>query len=228
MGRVSIGAVRTCVAAYLLMGVFGYLDFGATTNSNILLNYCVYKTHNGLMISAFICIVITIVMAFPLNIFPCRYTLEVILWRWTSKEKGGGRDDGDSQDIEKRLLDNVANGGENGEEEFSTKRLPPSRTRHFLLTLLISGLSLITALKVQHISQVFQLMGGTASAFVCFVLPAAFALKCGFLKDEPATLAATWALAIGGATIGTLSTVVTVYGMIFPEPEVEISCSGVA
>jgi amino acid permease len=239
MERVSVGAVKTCVAAYLLMGVFGYLDFGGTTNSNILLNYCVSHTHNGLMISSFVCIVITIVMAFPLNIFPCRYTLEVVLWRWmeSSKKKnkkksktgGEGESEGSENDVEKRLLDDVTSDSADDDQEelITTTMLPPSRTRHFLLTLLISGLSLITALKVKHISQVFQLMGGTASAFVCFVLPAAFAIKLGFTKNEPLTHAATWALAVGGAAVGTLSTVVTIYGMIYPEPDKEVSCTGV-
>jgi amino acid permease len=188
-----------------------------------LLNYCVSKTHNPLMISSFVCIVITIVMAFPLNIFPCRFTLEVILHRWLSRSKKKEGED----DVEKRLLDPAAGPSDSAPDQDHATRLPPSRTRHFLLTLLISGLSLITALKVQHISQVFQLMGGTASAFVCFVLPAAFAIKLNLYKDKLGLKIATWALAIGGAVIGTLSTVVTIYNMIYPEPETTLDCDGI-
>jgi amino acid permease len=81
MSRVSNGAVRLCMFAYLLMGLFGYLDYGAATQANILQNYCVQKTKDPLMITAFVGIVITIVMAFPLNIFPCRYTMEIIIER---------------------------------------------------------------------------------------------------------------------------------------------------
>ena len=87
MDRISGGAVKTCVIAYLLMGVFGYLNFGDDTQGNILKNYCVQDTRDPLMISAFICIVITIVMAYPLNIFPSRYTIEVILARWAKRRE---------------------------------------------------------------------------------------------------------------------------------------------
>ena len=36
MNRVNVGAMKTCVVAYLLSGAFGYLDFGRTTQGNIL------------------------------------------------------------------------------------------------------------------------------------------------------------------------------------------------
>ena len=79
---------------------------------------------------------LTIVMAFPLVVFPCRYTLDVMLYH----------------DAE------------------------PSWCRHFVLTAVICGCTLLVSLFVPNISIVFQLMGGTTSAFVCFVLPAAFAI----------------------------------------------------
>jgi len=72
---------------YIGEGLFGYLDFFRDrTNQNILLNYHVKLAPDPLIVSAFIAITITIVMAFPLNIFPCRYTLDVVLERSFFKE----------------------------------------------------------------------------------------------------------------------------------------------
>eukprot|EP00518_Triparma_eleuthera_P012505 CAMPEP_0182473796 /NCGR_PEP_ID=MMETSP1319-20130603/24570_1 /TAXON_ID=172717 /ORGANISM="Bolidomonas pacifica, Strain RCC208" /LENGTH=421 /DNA_ID=CAMNT_0024674631 /DNA_START=110 /DNA_END=1372 /DNA_ORIENTATION=+ len=82
MDRVGRNAVALCVAAYAMMGTFGSLDFGEDTSPNVLQNYCVGKTHDPVMVVASVGIVVTIVMAFPLNVFPTRYTIEVIMARY--------------------------------------------------------------------------------------------------------------------------------------------------
>jgi hypothetical protein len=84
-------------------------------------------------------------------------------------------------------------------------------THYALYPHFISGSALLVSLYVPNIGLVFGLMGGTASAFVCFVLPAAFALKVGVVKDSPVKQALVWALAVGGGSIGALSTAVTIY-----------------
>ena len=82
----------------------------------------------------------------------------------------------------------------------------PSLARHLVLTVAIAGSSLLLSLYVENINIVFQvtssittgplslqfllssliicqLIGGTTSAFVCFVLPAALAIKLRILKS---------------------------------------------
>jgi amino acid permease len=232
MAQVSSGAVYTCFVAYLLMGTFGYMDFGQSTAGNVLLNYCVEKSRDPLMISAFVCIVITIVMAFPLNIFPCRYTLEVALDRRNTADKKSDRasagetldDFSDATSDAYRLeesspLDPLLPGSG------SAGAIPKSRARHFLVTLLISGSSLLIALVVPNISVVFELMGGTASSFVCFVMPAAFGIKLNLGEGKgPLFNGGMWALAVGGAAIGFLSTGVTIYGIFVPEAKTSVVC----
>jgi hypothetical protein len=61
------------------MGVFGFSDFLTDTQPNILTNYCIKKQKEPYMLAAFFAIVMTILMAFPLNVFPCRYTIETML-----------------------------------------------------------------------------------------------------------------------------------------------------
>ena len=56
-------------------------------------------------------------------------------------------------------------------------------------------------------------MGGTSSAFACFVMPAAFAIKIGLDKESKAQKIGIWSLAVGGTVVGVLSTGVTVYSM---------------
>jgi len=155
MGRVSNGAVTVCFIAYLLMGTLGYLDFGPNTQSNILKNYCVQKNPSPLIIASFICITITIIMAFPLNIFPMRYTVEVILARYKKQ----------SNSEEPLLMEEGTEGDKDG--SFTVDALETSddaslsgNLRHLLLTGLITGSALLVALVTPNISVVFQLMGG--------------------------------------------------------------------
>ena len=80
-----------------------------------------------------------VLIAYPLILHPCRYTLDVMVC---------------------------------GRLE-SSHRV----ARHVTWTLLLSGVGLAIALYVPGINVVFQLLGGTSSAFVCFMLPAAFGWK---------------------------------------------------
>jgi amino acid permease len=72
MSEVTKGAILTCFVVYLFMGMAGFSDFPTNTSANILDNYCVHDHHDPYILAAFIAITITILMAFPLNIFPCR------------------------------------------------------------------------------------------------------------------------------------------------------------
>ena len=144
---------------------------------------CDNAKRDPVILVAFVAIALTIVMAFPLNIFPCRYTLDVLLF------------------------------GEDRE---------PSTVRHFLLTVTICAAVLITALFVPAINVVFSLMGGTSSAFVCFVLPAMFGIKLnsmGVIKDSKIRRVGMWLLAVGGIVIGATSTAVTIYNLVVPPPQ---------
>mmetsp|Transcript_12185 Transcript_12185/g.19297 ORF Transcript_12185/g.19297 Transcript_12185/m.19297 type:complete len:496 (-) Transcript_12185:35-1522(-) len=93
--------------------------------------------------------------------------------------------------------------------------LPPA-DRHGIYTVIISGGSLFVSLYVPHINEVFQLLGGTCSSFVCYVLPAMFAIKLQLFAHRPFMNAMTYLLAFMGALAGVLSTGVTLYGFAHP------------
>jgi len=109
-------------------------------------------------------------------------------------------------------------------DDFDFKEAKPlgSRSfRHFAITLIISGSSLLIALKVPNINTVFGLMGATCSAFVCFVLPGAFAIKLKLYEGDPIMRAKVFLLTYGGFFVGCLSTVVTLWGIFHPEDEID-------
>lgn len=216
MRIVTYSTVTICLIAYLMTGIFSYLEFGEETMNNILINFCVRQTHDPMVVAAFVSIIITVVMAFPLNIFPCRYTVDVILARLEKMYVRQLPPHAQKRDAEEhRLLPKVdvhTNG--NLTQHDSKERA----MRHILLTFLIAGSALFVALIVPNISVVFAIMGGTASAVIGFILPGMFALKLdlpGRQSDSRMQQGLMWTLMIGGAVVGTLTTTLTVYNIVF-------------
>mmetsp|Transcript_7764 Transcript_7764/g.16616 ORF Transcript_7764/g.16616 Transcript_7764/m.16616 type:complete len:635 (+) Transcript_7764:138-2042(+) len=81
--------IALCTILYILMGVFGFLDFANETSDNILTNYCISVTHDPLMISASIFVAVAVVVAYPFNILPARVTLKLIWDRMQRKQACG-------------------------------------------------------------------------------------------------------------------------------------------
>jgi amino acid permease len=101
-------------------------------------------------------------------------------------------------------------------EALMLRFLPPC-DRHFSTTLVISGGCLAVSLFVPHINEVFQLLGGTVSSFVCYVLPALFAIRLQVFIDRPIALFFAYLLALAGGLAGILSTCLTIYGFLHPQ-----------
>ena len=192
MSRVSVRACVVCLLSYTVIGLTGYANFPTSDQGNVLNNYCVLSPSKSafephpprVILPAFIAITLTVLMAYPVNVFPCRYSLNMMLFsntsRWTSRYR---------------------------------------TVRHVGLTLGIAGLALLIALVVPDISVVFQLMGGTASAYVCFLMPAATAWR---LRDRVPQMrtasgrAACVGLFLVGLLVGVLSTAVTIDSLFDP------------
>ena len=193
MKQVSLRAMCICLSCYILVGLAGYRDAPSSPNGNLLKNYCIVAsphslipthTSSRLMAPASLAMAVSVLMAYPFNIHPCRYTLDVMCFR-----------------------------------HFGAVR---SAVRHVVWTLLISGTSLLASLYIPGINIVFQLMGSTCSAFVCFILPAAFGLRLGLPEAggpyrTPVGTAACVALLVGGAAIGVLATASTIAGLMAGE-----------
>ena len=89
MARITRKGIMLCVTLYLIIGLFGYLDFARVTGDNILNNYCIQTTHDSLMIAASAFVAVAVVVAFPFNILPARVTLKLILERLRRRKRCG-------------------------------------------------------------------------------------------------------------------------------------------
>jgi hypothetical protein len=114
MKQITRNGIILCTTLYLLIGVFGFLDFTKTTTDDILINYCIQVTHDALMTagkklldkivnqlfenvltsallepSATFSVFLAVVVAFPFNILPARVTLKLIFDRLKTKRRRG-------------------------------------------------------------------------------------------------------------------------------------------
>ncbi|KAL9181256.1 hypothetical protein ACHAXT_010061 [Thalassiosira profunda] len=87
MGRITRNGILLCMSLYILIGLFGFLDFAEMTDDNILNNYCIKSTHDPLMTAASVFVAVAIVVAFPFNILPARVTLKLILERMRRRRR---------------------------------------------------------------------------------------------------------------------------------------------
>ena len=137
MTTVSMRACAICLLSYVLIGVAGYADFGSDVQGNILNNYCVIDSAKSsrvvnpprIIVPAFGAIVLTVLVAYPINVYPTRYAIEVMCYPTTWRA---------------RIDPGVYVDGRGGDSV--TVRSKWTRLRHILLTLGISLVSLGTAL----------------------------------------------------------------------------------
>ena len=85
----------------------------------------------------------------------------------------------------------------------------------------MTNIFIYLALVVPSINTIFSLVGGSCSAFCCFVVPAMIALKLGG-RSKTVTFF-TWMMLIVGAVAGVLSTGYAVYNnFIAPTPQPDV------
>ena len=86
MSAVSFRAVTLCLVFYLVVGLTGYADFPHSTRGNLLNNYCLLTPARTarvgspprVMLPAFGAIAMTILFAYPVNVYPTRYTFNAM------------------------------------------------------------------------------------------------------------------------------------------------------
>eukprot|EP00922_Rhytidocystis_sp_ex-Travisia-forbesii_P064050 GHVS01095236.1.p1 GENE.GHVS01095236.1~~GHVS01095236.1.p1 ORF type:complete len:616 (+),score=99.59 GHVS01095236.1:157-1848(+) len=80
MVKVSSRSVLLCLVVYGMMGVCGFLTFGSVTDANILRNFDAQLSTNYLVVVAFAGMCVAITFAYPMNIFPCRFSIEMLVF----------------------------------------------------------------------------------------------------------------------------------------------------
>lgn len=86
MNKVIDRAILLVCLLYICIGVFGAAEFGVDTNPNILKNYDLNKSGQVYMSVAFVTVSIIVLIAFPLNVFPARQTLSLVIFDKQDKD----------------------------------------------------------------------------------------------------------------------------------------------
>ena len=138
--RISVGtAVLVESLVYLLIGCSGYFLYGASVSDNVVRDLDLTQPLDATMQLS---IAIAISLVYPLNIYPARSALAVML----CIERRSGR-----------------------------QAISPFVDR--LLTVILVGASLVVAIYLPSISQLFALLGSTVGFIIALTLPGAFYLK---------------------------------------------------
>lgn len=76
--QVIIAAMMLIALMYSAVAAAGYAEFGEGVAPNIL---TMYDADKALYVrAAFLAVAVSVIVAFPLNVFPCRFTLSHMLW----------------------------------------------------------------------------------------------------------------------------------------------------
>ncbi|PHH90816.1 hypothetical protein CDD83_2570 [Cordyceps sp. RAO-2017] len=161
VGVVS-SSIGSAACIYVVVAITGYITFGNAIVGNIV---SMYPTGVASTIGK-AAIVALVVFSIPLQIHPCRASLDAVLkWRPNRSSANAGRPGSP-------LLN--ASAVPRGDHGSST---PISDTRFALLTTVILTLAYITALSVSSLDRVLAFVGSTGSTSISFILPGLFYYK---------------------------------------------------
>ncbi|KAM3502503.1 hypothetical protein MY11210_009049 [Beauveria gryllotalpidicola] len=152
----SIGSAGSI---YLLVAITGYITFGNSVVGNIIM---MYATGVASTIGK-AAIVILVLFSIPLQVHPCRASLNAVLgWRPNRSQNNSGRPGSPSL---------TASRGDHG------STAPMSDMRFALLTTIILTCAYTTALSVSSLDRMLAFVGSTGSTSISFILPGLFYYK---------------------------------------------------
>ena len=157
---VVVASIGTACSIYVLVAITGYLSYGDNIAGNIVAMYppAVPSTIGRLAI------VILVMFSYPLQVHPCRASVDAILkWRPLGRraaaEEGSPSRGGLLRPAKKKK-----------EEDMSD-------TRFAAITTIIIVLSYIVAMTVSSLESVLAYVGSTGSTSISFILPGLFYYK---------------------------------------------------
>lgn len=152
-------SIGSAASIYVLVAITGYITFGNDVKANIIM---MYRTSVGSTIGK-AAIVILVLFSVPLQVHPCRASLDAVLkWRPNRSTQAGHR---------RTVSIPIASRGDHG------STAPMSDTRFAVLTTIILTLAYITALSVSSLDRVLAFVGSTGSTSISFILPGLFYYK---------------------------------------------------
>ena len=108
--------------------------------------------------------------SYPLQVHPCRNSLDKIIRTRSEKEVEGNAQEGrqDEDEYEDEAVKN-----------------PPSTTKHVILTITILLLTWMVAMLVSQLDKVLAFVGSTGSTTISFILPGLFYRALSKNDDDP-------------------------------------------
>ncbi|KAI6354289.1 hypothetical protein MCOR25_008683 [Pyricularia grisea] len=163
-----VGVIGTSIGSaasiYILVAITGYLTFGNQVVGNII---SMYPASIASTIGK-AAIVILVMFSVPLQIHPCRASLDAVLkWRPNRNNSPGGAH-ADSALIPTASVANDSHG---------SPTTPMSDLRFAVLSTIIIVCSYATALTVSSLDRVLAYVGSTGSTAISFILPGLFYYK---------------------------------------------------
>ena len=158
---VIFASIGGACALYILTGITGYLSYGDNITGNIVM---MYPTAAASTIGR-LAIVILVMFSYPLQIHPCRASIDACL-KW--RPRRASPDASDPSPSRANLLSGP-----------SAKRRAAemSDLRFALISTALIVLSFITAMTVSSLEKVLAYVGSTGSTTISFILPGLFYYK---------------------------------------------------
>ena len=190
---VVTASIGSAASIYILVAITGYLSFGDNIMGNIVAQYTpsVFSTIGKASI------VVLVMFSYPLQVHPCRASVDAVSkWRPSSMKSGGGGGEeftpASGSPSRSSLL---GNGRPQGGQKVPMRAKPEdmSELRFAIITTAIIILSYIVAMTVSSLDKVLAYVGSTGSTSISFILPGLFYYKISspdsphhqrLLKDE--------------------------------------------
>ncbi|KAI0125351.1 transmembrane amino acid transporter protein-domain-containing protein [Xylariales sp. AK1849] len=166
MGVVST-SIGSAAGIYVLVAITGYLTFGDDIKGNIV---SMYPPSIASTIAK-AAIVILVTFSIPLQVHPCRASIDAVLkWRPNAVSRSS-QNRSNSPGSRNRLLPTTQGRSDHG------PGAPISDIRFALLSTVILVLSYMVALTVVSLERVLAYVGSTGSTSISFILPGLFYYK---------------------------------------------------
>ncbi|KAI9812275.1 MAG: hypothetical protein M1827_004723 [Pycnora praestabilis] len=150
---------------YLLVAITGYLSFGNNVGGNVVGMY-VPSVATTIGQAA---IVILVMFSYPLQVHPCRASVDAVL-KWRPIKRSSSRQSPNSSPSRGHLLPMGKSTSPPGSESMGD-------TRFAAITAAIIVLSYVVAMTVASLEKVLAYVGSTGSTSISFILPGLFYYK---------------------------------------------------
>ncbi|KAI1853881.1 hypothetical protein JX265_012566 [Neoarthrinium moseri] len=159
-------SIGSAASIYVLVAITGYLTFGDAIKGNIV---SMYPPSIASTIAK-AAIVILVLFSIPLQVHPCRASIDAVL-KWRPNAVSRAQQNRSNSPGGRPLLPSVQARSDHG------STAPMSDLRFALLSTVILVLSYVVALTVTSLERVLAYVGSTGSTSISFILPGLFYYK---------------------------------------------------